>query len=641
MLTCVCRLLLVLSILCWNGNFFPALAQSGARASQDGPLLPLVDFHDLPLNEVLRLLNEQTGLNMVSSAAAARVRVSLYLRQVAPLAVLDTVARAHNLWYRRDPQSGIISVRTIAEFQRDLASFREDRTEVFTLLYPNALDIAGALADLFGDRVQLSLGGNDTETFNELSERFDRFDLIDRRSQGFGGTQIGGTGGGGGGGRSAVTTQSDRTVLSDRATSTTLSRRGQRGTTTQGTRQTSRSRERERDLPAQITAEEAQALEESASGVADADTATVAEVLRRRPAVIFVTIIRKHNRLLIRTSDEQALEQIRDLIQRLDVPTPLVLLEVKILSVDLGDDFNSVFDFQFQKSGTLGGFSGGEIQAPSLGSLLPGGTGLTPGNLIFQFVNSNFRVRLQLLESKNRLTTLATPLLLTVNNEVSRLFVGEERPLNRSFTGPQTVVNNTGIGSTTTPGSTSIEFRPVGTTLLLTPNINADRTVTLRILQEISSISPNPAPVLVPTSTGFVQQFVDIVQSRTVSGTFVAKDNLTVAIGGLIEEGVADQRDAVPVLGKIPLLGVLFRRQQTGRTRRELIILIRPYILNTPTEGESMSRLLLDELSLHPSAPEGRGALGSHTPREVLRPEPAQSTLQESLRFHSVTPKDY
>ena len=53
---------------------------------------------------------------------------------------------------------------------------------------------------------------------------------------------------------------------------------------------------------------------------------------------------------------------------------------------------------------------------------------------MFQFVNNNFRARMQLLENNNRVTTMATPLLLTANNEVSRLFVGSEVPVNRSRT---------------------------------------------------------------------------------------------------------------------------------------------------------------------------------------------------------------
>ena len=60
--------------------------------------------------------------------------------------------------------------------------------------------------------------------------------------------------------------------------------------------------------------------------------------------------------------------------------------------------------------------------------MTPGGAGLQSGTMTFQVVNEYFRARMQLLESKGRVKTLATPLLMTANNEVSRLFLGEERP---------------------------------------------------------------------------------------------------------------------------------------------------------------------------------------------------------------------
>jgi general secretion pathway protein D len=383
-----------------------------------------------------------------------------------------------------------------------------------------------------------------------------------------------------------------------------------------------------------LTAEEIQALEGAAPGEG---AVAAAELLRRRQATIYVTVIRRHNQIAVRTSDDRNMEQVRDLIRRLDVPTPLVLLEVKVLGIELGDGFRSAFDFQFVEGEAAGGFTTGDILPPAGASPSLLGSQLIPGALAFQYVGNQFRARMQLLENENRVTELATPLLLTANNEVSRLFVGEERPLNRSFSGSQTVVGDSTI---VTPGSTTIEFRPVGTTLLITPNINADRTVSMRILQEISSISPNPATVLVPTSNGFAEQQVDVVQARSVSGTIVAKDGLAVAIGGLIEEQLTDSQQRVPILGNLPGVGFLFRKDTQSKTRRELVILVRPFVLYTPAESERISRDLLEELSLHPKAGDPRGHLGTHGPRDVVRPRTDPDRLRRYFRFHSLTPEE-
>jgi general secretion pathway protein D len=359
-----------------------------------------------------------------------------------------------------------------------------------------------------------------------------------------------------------------------------------------------RGEQQTRQIPAReqfknLSADEIQAIEADARGRAGAEQeALVEQLLARRQANIYVTVMRPHNQLIVRTSDEKTMQQIRELVSRLDIPTPLVLLEVKILQVVLGDDFSSVFDYQFTDGSTVaGGFTTGNILPPDSDALsktarrfqtiTPGPIGSDPARaLTFQYVDANFRFRMQLLENNNRVTTLATPLVLTANNEVSRLFVGEEVPLNRSFT----TYESTSLESTTFTGSAAIEFRPVGTTLVITPSINADRTVSLRVMQEVSEVNEQGRTILVPAQNGgYEPQTVDTVRSRTVSGTVVGMDGCTIALGGLIREDLEDNRAEVPVLGKLPVVGFFFRSQNSIRKRDELVVLIRPYVFNTPS----------------------------------------------------------
>jgi general secretion pathway protein D len=107
------------------------------KSPTDGKKLELVEFRDQPLGEAMRLFSAQTGLNIVTSVDARKVNVSLYLRDVTPEAALDALCKSHDLWHKQDPDSGVIRISTAKEYQRDLTSFREEQTEVFTLLYPN------------------------------------------------------------------------------------------------------------------------------------------------------------------------------------------------------------------------------------------------------------------------------------------------------------------------------------------------------------------------------------------------------------------------------------------------------------------------------------------------------------------------
>jgi len=611
-----------------------ALAGRAAAQSSGGEIVDHVEFRELALADAMRLLAGETGLNVVPSVQAGKVSVSLYLSNVPALSVIEAVCKANDLWYRKDEASGIIRIMTVAEYQRDLVSFRDEKTEAFTLLYPNATDVGAAIRDLFGDRVRLAIGRDRMfDDIRDLEDRFERFDLVDERSQslgifGSGGTNVVGNNG---------TISSFNSFGGSRGSR--FDNRNNQFQDFRATRDDEMAQTREyRDL----TAEQLQEID------AETDAARRAEMLeslRKRETNIYVTVIRRNNMVVVRTSDDKTMEEIKKLVRRLDVPTPLVLLEVKVMAIELDDGFHSAFDFQFADGvNNSGGFTTGDILPPASdsitgdsarrgASLAPGGGGFDPTDFIFQYVGANFRARLQLLENKNRVTLLATPLLLTANNEVSRVFVGEERPIVRNI-GAQTVVNDNVV---TSVPDTTIEFRPVGTTLLVTPNINADRTVTLRLVQENSSIAPMAATIPVVTSTGDVQdQPVDVVQSRTVSGTVVAKDGVAIAVGGLSEEGVRDMREQVPILGELPILGFFFRRETTNRTRRELIIMLRPYVLSTPAETEGLSEQLLEELSIHPNAPSARGTLGTYGPDEVAVPDPPKTKMQSIFRFHSV-----
>jgi general secretion pathway protein D len=639
--------------------------------------LEIVEFRDLPLIEAMRLLSLQSGLKIVPSAEAARAVVSLYLHDVSPLTAVASICQANGLIYRRDPVTGIVRIFTTAENRRDLTAFREDQTEVFTLLYPNAMSVATAIRDLFGpDRVRLTYGLDDSRLFDDLQDRLQRFDLINDRSLGigFGGNNsstsggVGGVGGsvGGsgigsnrGGGSSGSAGQSGGVRQSD-----VLS-----GNRSQQAQQQQLQRNMLTDqLYQSLTPEQIQELQNSFTTGQAPNNTLLLELLRRQPATIFVTVVRQHNQVMVRTSDPQTLAQIHDLVCHLDVPTPIVLLEVKVLLVDLTDDFNSLADFQFTNglgiaggfspaaaaSGPGAGFATGNILPPFANQSPPGirtFETIAPGPLntapppdaLFQITSANFRARLQLLENKNRVTTLATPLVMTANNEVSQIFSGQQIPITVGFTPGQAV--STSITTATTVQPTPITtLENIGTTLLITPNINADRTVTLRILEEQSNVIPNGATIPIPnsTGTGVTSVSVDIVNQQNFTGTVVAKDGLAIAVAGLIMEGVTDQRAEVPLIGKIPILGFFFRQQSTQRTRQELIVVIRPFVLTTPAESTDLTRALVESLSIHPNAVKrDLTTLGTYSAPEVLRPNPPANEWQNVFRIHTINPKDF
>ena len=595
--------------------------------------LKTIQFDGMRLSDAMKLFATETGLNVICSAEAGETEITVFLRDVDPLAALEAIVKANGLFYRLDQASGIIRISTAKQYESDLTSFREEQTRVFTLLYPNPVAVAQVIGQIYGDRVDLNMADADMDDLDDLSQRFNRFDLVDGRALGLGTFDSGG--GTAGGLRNA-----------------TLGIGGNRGGFLPGGGLTDRSRSRmtqtsasRSSIESRLSATEIQQIEERLAAVGDDSEENRALMLSKGKASIYVSTIRRNNQIVVRTADAHSMAEIEQLILELDVPTPTVLLEVKVLRISLADGVNCAFEYFVGNDGTDAGFSDGSLLpvfpgANAAGRALASGLGVSgrvPGSLTFQIVDSNFQFRMQALESQSRVTALATPLILTANNEVSRIFVGDTLPFTVGFT-PSQVVGGINAVSGAVAATPITELRDVGQSLLITPNINADRTVTLRVVEENSERVLGGASIPVPdvNGDGVTSVSVDTVRRRTVSGTMVAQDGMAVALGGLIEERVSDSVDKIPVLGNIPGLGFLFRRQTSNRSRSELVVVIRPYVFNTPSESAATSKAMLDELSIHPSSSDALGNMNTYLPCNVVRPEPECRERANLFRFHNV-----
>lgn len=605
--------------------------------------LELIEFKDIPLAQAMRVFSDQSGLNVITSTDAGKARITVFLKNVTPLDALEAIVKANGLFYRIEPSSGIVRIATLKEYEKDLSSFREEQTKVFTLLYPNPSAVAQVIQQVFGDRVQLNRADGEVDDLVDLSQRFNRFDLVDGRSLGLGNHpnrtnnqsgqfarnlggpfQAGGLGMLGGLGVNGVLQNPNFQAGS----------------------RNSANDSRDSDTPRVLSSDQVQQIENAIAQDGQVSDQAQSDLLQRREATIYVSTIRRNNQVIVRTGDAKSMEQITVLVAQLDVPTPTVLLEVKVLRVLLADGFNSAFEFLGSPSKTATAFSDGSLTPPfpgasAIAQRLGDGLGVAgsvPGALTFQVVDNNFRVRMQLLESKNCVNALATPLILTANNEVSRIFVGDTLPFTVGFT-PSQVLSTVGAVNGAVAATPITEMRDVGQSLLITPNINADRTVTLRVVEENSErvVGGSSIPVPATSGSGVTNISVDTVRRRTISGTVVAQDGMAVALGGMIEEHDSNARDQVPVLGNIPGIGFFFRRQAIKQVRSELVVIIRPYVFNTPTESAATSETLLSELTNPSSAACATGHGLCALPCAVTRTDAECRQRAKLFQFHSVS----
>ena len=586
-------------------------SKGAEEGAEDAPAqLRHVECRDVPMDALMRLVADQAGVNISTSTQAAKVPVSIALRDVSAAVAVADACHTTGLWFRNDAATGIVHVMTMEEYAESLSTFREEQTETFTLLYPNVIEVASVIYGLYPERVLLSLGEDEglDDDENDITRRFRRFSRIaDSGGSPFLGMTPSAVSPGGGTTAGGILTFNDGRVSVVGPANQTVNLADARRIALSGT------------------------AEGAAGPTADPAAADSGEdaAIQSVSANIFVTVSRRNSMLMVRSSDKKAMDDIRDLVRRLDVP-PQMVLEVKVLELQLDDDFTSSFEFsafedangatpvgeRFSFSDADGNpryrHTNGKADWDDVAAGFPGFDPLaTEGNgsaFSFRVLGKHLQARIQLLERDGKARTLATPLLLTANNEVSRLFIGEERPMVRNITS-QTIAN--GDTMVTVP-QTEIDFQAVGTLLLLTPNINADRTVTLRLLQENSEISRNAAtiPIYSLNDGGLVQNVpIDVVSSRSVTGTFVAMDEEPIAIGGLIREVESEQVSRVPILGRIPLIGWFFRSTEKVKQRTELIVLVKPHVISTPGEGGEASRKALDGSAAH-SARDGRPSLG-------------------------------
>ena len=584
------------------------LETSGGSAFLSGRYTPLavpkspsadfvryIEAESVALGELIKLISDRTGVNISSSDAAAGKSVSIFLRNITVAASVEEICRITGLWFRGE--GDVIRIMTMEEYEKNLSSFREESMETFTLLYPNVVEVAGVIYGLYPDRTLLSLGEQEVQEDgeNDLSRRFRRFRVLEDN----GGSQfmdmeaptVTGSSGNTGSGMFSFSRGS---ALSRIAQWEQLGGRRRRYSEPAGVRLSQTEAKRIDQAAAAGDSEKYEKLLEGTGNAAN----------------IFVSISRKNNMLIVRTSDTKAMEEIRGLVKRLDIPTPMVLMEVKVMELQLDDDYEATFEYDFHvKKDTHTVGHNGKLSGAALQNALGG---IDP-TFSFSVLNDDIEARISLMQKDGRVKVLATPTLLTANNEVSRIFSGKEYPIITGWTPSGTVINQT---TTDRYGAVpQIERKDIGTMLLVTPNINADRTVTIHLLQENSELAGKASiPVAGTDGEGnaapTLNLDIDYVESRSLTGTFVAKDRMTIMAGGLIKESEGETYYRTPFLGSVPLLGWLFRGTEKFKKRVELVVLITPHVISTPYEGGKISDELLKALSAHP-ARDGSKSMGT------------------------------
>jgi len=281
---------------------------------------------------------------------------------------------------------------------------------------------------------------------------------------------------------------------------------------------------------------------------------------------------------LIVTASEPVYNNIRSVIEKLDVRRPQIFVEALIVEVtadkaaEFGVQWQNLTGINQSGSNIIGGTNfgaaaGGNNIITASGNITTVGQGLNigivNGTTTIPGVGTvlNLGMLARALETDTNANILSAPNLMTLDNEEAKIVVGQNVPfITGSYQTPTS-------GNTNNPFQT-IERKDVGLTLKIKPQIMQGGTVKLQVYQEVSSVVASAS-----TSAGF------ITNKRSIESNILVDENQIVVLGGLIQDSVNNVQSKTPLLGDIPLLGHLFRYETRQRTKTNLMVFIRPYIM--------------------------------------------------------------
>ena len=187
---------------------------------------------------------------------------------------------------------------------------------------------------------------------------------------------------------------------------------------------------------------------------------------------------------------------------------------------------------------------------------------------------------------QGRLDVLSRPYILTSDNQEANILVGQEYPF----------VTDT---RTTDDGETinTVQYQSIGIGLDVTPHINPDGLVILDVAPQVQDVAEGGVTI----TQGVTSPVFD---TRTASSRVGVRDGDTIVIGGLMQDQKQQTINKIPILGDIPYLGILFSRNNTIKTKSEMLIFLTPPVAPMPSSLVSMAKSETSNLKLVPSAVE-------------------------------------
>ena len=281
----------------------------------------------------------------------------------------------------------------------------------------------------------------------------------------------------------------------------------------------------------------------------------------------------KETGVLIARATARQHEKIQEFIDRVMMTAKRqVLIEATIVEVKLNDQYQQGINWSRALLGA---------QGFALSQAGTAGIGATAGALTISYIDptssyGNILASVQLLEKFGNVKVLSSPKLSVMNNQTASLKVADSKVYFTITTTPATLGTAGNVLTPATYTSSPITVS-VGFTMNVTPYISDSDMVTINVRPTITRITgyvndPNPALVLIANR-------IPEIQTREMESIIKVESGQTAVMGGLIQESIDKNTSEIPLIGRIPFLGNLFRNRDDTTSKTELVIFLRPVVI--------------------------------------------------------------
>ena len=287
------------------------------------------------------------------------------------------------------------------------------------------------------------------------------------------------------------------------------------------------------------------------------------------------------NRLIL-SYDPRRETDVLDLVSELDQPPAQVMIQVLIVEVTMGDALELGVEFAFQDLQFTKAGPDDTNTFDFVGGTDIGAAGAGLGGFTFTITGQDFNFLFRTLQNESRLNVLSRPQIVAMDNQEASIRIFQSVPFVSGST-----VTQAGIVQT------QVNREDIGIELTVTPHINPDGYVRLEIQQEVAELTDSTVDI-----GGGVAQ--PITLERVMNTVVTVRDNETVVLGGLIRSRESSSETKVPILGDVPVLGMLMSDRNKSTDRTELLIIMTPRVVRSVEDYRELSTHERDRLTVIP-----------------------------------------